>query len=133
MKRGSILVVEHNADTLSLWQWLLESEGFTVVAATNSAFAIQLLSDLRPDLILVDLMMPQAEGLTLIRRVRATKELATIPIVAITTYADQLLLGAATIGASAVLHKFEDLERLTSTIKQMIAGAATVEAPIDST
>ncbi|HZS44290.1 MAG TPA: response regulator [Blastocatellia bacterium] len=124
MKKASLLLAEDNADMRSLLKWLLESEGFTVIAAEDGRTAFQALDNLHPDVILTDLMMPGMDGVELIKRVRNTSEFAKTPIVAMTAYGPGYMSLASVAGADASIRKPEDLDVLVHTINEVLTKAA---------
>lgn len=123
MAKATLLIAEDNPDTRSLLRWLLESEGFDVTTAEDGAAALKFLDLTQPDVILTDLMMPQVDGIELIRRVRGSSDLANIPIVALTAYGSNYIAQAKNAGANATLRKPEDLDQLVDTINQFIPQA----------
>lgn len=83
----TILIVDDNATNLKLASVVLEMEGHAVVRALDAEQALQLLDDLVPDLILMDIGLPGMDGLTLARRLKATASLSGVPIVALSAFA----------------------------------------------
>ena len=84
---AKILLVEDNAANRYLATFLLEKNGFTVVHAGNGAEAVIAAQNERPDLILMDIQMPEVDGYEAARRIKAEPHLAHIAIVAVTSYA----------------------------------------------
>jgi len=82
--RGTILYVEDNPDNRMLIRRILGSEGYTVHEASSASQAFEVLQTLRPDLILMDINMPEMDGYTLTARIRALPDMNTVPIVALT-------------------------------------------------
>jgi len=121
-KEALILVVDDNPDTLELTALRLRMEGFEVIEARNGGKALKLLNERRPDLILTDIMMPEVDGLELIRRLRATPELSDIPIVIIT--AAKMRQQAVTSAAVASLTKPLDLMALVREVKRALPSLA---------
>jgi two-component system cell cycle response regulator DivK len=79
-----ILHVEDNPGNRLLIKRLLLSEGYRLLEAENARQAIDLLQKNKPDLILMDINMPDVDGYTLTKKIRNIPELGCIPIVAIT-------------------------------------------------
>lgn len=79
-----ILYVEDNPDNRLLVRRVLLAEGFTVHEAHNALQAMDLVSTLRPDLILMDINMPDVDGYTLTNQLKAIPTLRGVPIVALT-------------------------------------------------
>lgn len=82
-----ILVVDDNPMNLKLLRVLLAGEGWEVRTADSAAEARQVLSTFRPRLILMDIQLPDVDGLTLTRELKAAPATASVPVVAITSYA----------------------------------------------
>lgn len=79
-----IFHIEDNFDNRLLIRRLLQASGYQVVEAENATVALKGLQSVRPDLILMDINMPDIDGLTLTSRIKAFPELKGVPIVAIT-------------------------------------------------
>jgi two-component system cell cycle response regulator DivK len=79
-----ILCVEDNPENRTLLRRILAAEGYSVAEAANAFEALQLALVQAPDLILLDVNMPQVDGLTLASRLKAYPALGHVPIVAIT-------------------------------------------------
>ena len=83
-RRATILVVDDTPDNLSVLGELLQP-GYVVRAASSGRRALQVaVSDPRPDLILLDVMMPEMDGYEVLRRLRADPETASIPVIFVT-------------------------------------------------
>ena len=85
MKR--ILVVEDNEANLYLIRFILEKSGLEVIEARNGAEGVELAVKEKPDLIIMDLQLPDIDGLEATRRIRASEADSEIPIIALTSYA----------------------------------------------
>ncbi len=81
-----ILIADDFEDTRQVMNLFLEMKGHTVVEAANGEEAVERALKDRPDLILMDLSMPVMDGLTATRRIRAHRETAGIPIVALSAH-----------------------------------------------
>ncbi len=86
MKR-TILVIEDNEQNLYLATFLLEQSGFTVVAARSEPEGITAAARFQPDLILLDIQLPQMDGYAVARELRQNPALRDVPVVAVTSYA----------------------------------------------
>lgn len=81
---GTILYVEDDPNNRTLIRRILGAEGFTVHEAANASIAMETLKSLKPDLILMDINMPDVDGYTLTAKIRALPEMRSVPIVALT-------------------------------------------------
>ena len=85
MKR--ILVIEDNETNLYLIRFMLEKGGYEVIEAREGAVGVELAGKEKPDLILMDIQLPDIDGLEATKRIRASEADAEIPIVALTSFA----------------------------------------------
>jgi two-component system cell cycle response regulator DivK len=82
-----VLVVDDNEDNRQILVDLLSAAGYEIVAATNGLDAVSLATSEHPDLVLMDIQLPGIDGHEATRRIKATPELATVPVIAVTSYA----------------------------------------------
>jgi two-component system cell cycle response regulator DivK len=82
-----ILVVEDNELNMKLLNDVLEAHGYAVLATGEGAVAVAWARQYRPDLILMDLQLPDMSGLEVTRQLKADPETTSIPIVAVTAFA----------------------------------------------
>jgi CheY-like chemotaxis protein len=86
----TVLVVDDFDDTRLLLRTWFERRGFRVIEAENGVQAIRRAETEAPDLIIMDVQMPQLDGLAATRQIRSVKALGAVPIVAVSAYgADQ--------------------------------------------
>ena len=112
----TILIVDDFDDTRLLLRTWLQKRGFRVVEAENGNRAVAAAERIRPDLIIMDVEMPELDGLAATRKIRELKNLASVPILAVSAYgADQYRDYALAAGCNEyVSTPFEpdELERL---------------------
>ena len=82
-----ILVVEDTEDNRQIIRDLLSSVGYELIEAADGAEGVALARSQNPDLILMDIQLPQMDGYEATRQIRAISELAQVPIIAVTSYA----------------------------------------------
>lgn len=116
MSKPVILVVDDFDDTRLLLRTWLERKGFFVIEAENGIEAVSQAETNLPDLIIMDLEMPELDGLAATRKIRSVKELEKVPVLAVSAYgADQFRDDAIAAGCNEyVSTPFEpdDLEQL---------------------
>jgi DNA-binding response OmpR family regulator len=88
--KPSILVVDDEPDVLDLVEFNLQKSGFQVITATDGAAALEIARQRRPDLIVLDLMLPEMDGLELCKSLRAANDTAGIPIIMLTAKAAEI-------------------------------------------
>lgn len=82
-----ILLVEDNEVNRRLAGFLLRSQGYQVREATTAAAAFEMVEKERPDLIVMDIQLPEMDGLEITRRLKARPGTADIPVIAVTSFA----------------------------------------------
>lgn len=119
-KNESILVVDDSPDNLYLMQFVLESQGYKVGLANNGREALRKISGYQPDLILLDLMMPQMSGYEFINHLREDKNLSSIPVFLVTADKYTEDDDAIAAGANGVIHKPIDINELLSEVAKSL-------------
>ncbi len=125
----SILVVDDDTDIREGLSALLESEGFAVSEARNGQEGLELIKELSPALILLDLMMPVMNGWEFGRQLRSRPEWADIPVIVLSA-AGNVRGKASEFGALAYLPKPFDVEELLRLIRRALSLA---NSPVCST
>jgi pilus assembly protein CpaE len=117
-----ILIVDDDLDTLKLVGLILQRHGYEIIAANGGLPALQKAAAERPDIILLDLMMPDLDGYEVTRRLRADTALAHIPIVMFTakTMLDDKVAGFEA-GADDYLTKPTHPSELVAHVKALLA------------
>jgi len=87
MKGQRILVVDDDTDTVQLLTGLLQTAGYTVLAALDPNQALMQAQRERPALILTDILMPAGGGLSVLKRLKMSAKTGTIPIIVVTASA----------------------------------------------
>ena len=82
-----VLVVEDNRDNLDLMTFLLEAFGHDPVGAMSGARAVEIAGDVQPDVVLLDIQMPEMDGFETARALRENSALEDVPFVAVTALA----------------------------------------------
>jgi CheY-like chemotaxis protein len=118
---SSVLVVDDEKEFGKIVQEILERMGIHVLVAYDGRAALTLLKSATPDLMLLDIMMPEIDGLTLLRWIRADPKLCKIPAIVVSakvTKEDQL--AALEAGADAFIEKPMTLKVLEAAIRKFL-------------
>jgi DNA-binding response OmpR family regulator len=124
-----ILVVDDDPRLLHVVAMYLSIEGYDVDTASNGEEGLRLLEQRRPDLVILDVMMPGIDGLEACRRIKSNPETRTIPVVLFTALSrtDDVENGRAA-GANRFINKPFSLIGLGAVIRSFLAEDATVSA-----
>ena len=121
-----ILLIEDDADLFSLLKYNLEKEGFAMVGSQTGKGAIELCRRERPDLILLDIMLPDSDGLDICKGIRSHPELAHLPVIFLTARASETdrIVGLE-LGANDYIVKPFFIRELIARIKIQFRGQVT--------
>jgi two-component system, cell cycle response regulator DivK len=86
-RRQKVLIVEDNELNMKLFNDLLAAHGYDTVQTNDGITALELARSHRPDLILMDIQLPEISGLEVTRRIKEDEELQRIPVIAVTAFA----------------------------------------------
>jgi two-component system cell cycle response regulator DivK len=112
-------VVEDNERNMKLFRDVLQASGFRTLEATTGERAVELVLEHRPDLVLMDIQLPDIDGVEALNRVRADDRFTTVPVVALTAQAmegDRERFLAA--GFDGYLSKPVDIADFVATVKR---------------
>src|SRR5262245_7093269 len=87
-RRFRVLIVDDDQDSVDLLSRWLTMEGYDVTSATNGAEALQRIGSDRPDLVLLDLLIPPPDGMAVLRAAKRDRSMSTIPLVVMTVKRD---------------------------------------------
>jgi CheY-like chemotaxis protein len=117
----TILVAEDNEDTLFLLALQLQNSGYLVVEAQDGFEALAQLREKKPDLVLLDLMMPGLSGFEVLEQMQADAELRTIPVIVLSALADpDVISRCAGLGARDYVTKPYDPAELLRRISGVL-------------
>ncbi len=122
---GTILVIDDEPGARELLRRTLERAGYRVECATSGERGLSLAREIRPDLITLDILMPQIDGWSVLTTLKADDSLQDIPVIVVTMTDDQEL-GYA-LGAADYMSKPIDRARLTRVVERLVVGR---DAPI---
>ena len=89
MKKAKILVVDDERDIIELVSYNLEKEGFKVISATDGEKALELVSSDKPEVIILDLMLPGIDGLDVCRELKKNDQTSSIPVIMLTAKGEE--------------------------------------------
>jgi len=121
MRRLNVLLVEDDADARGLYGYMLALAGYKVKAVSNGLEAFAEIQVNRPDVIVTDIAMPVLSGVDLILAVRSDDELADLPVVAITSFGENLREQARAAGATESIDKPTELARIREVIDAAVS------------
>lgn len=117
-----ILIVEDYEDTRSFMKYLLEDKGYQVCEACNGIEAFDRFKQIHPDLILMDISLPEVDGLTATKAIRELEADGNhIPIIAVTAFGRLFYKKAIEAGCNELIDKPVDFNALEPVIHQYLA------------
>ncbi len=120
--KSTIMVVDDNPDIVEILCKILEEKGFNVRCACNGKDLFAGIEELKPDLILLDIMMPQMDGLEALTRLKGDRVTASIPVILLTAktrYKD--VLGGYKMGAECYITKPYTVRQLLTRIEAALS------------
>ena len=125
--KGTILYVEDNSDNRTLVRRILLSEDYKLLEATNAHEALELLTTAKPDLILMDINMPDMDGYTLTAKIKTMPGFERVPILALTA---NVMRGdrekTIEAGCDGYIQKPIDLDQLVKEIERFLLRSRNV-------
>ena len=125
-----ILVVDDEPDVTELVSYRLRKEGYEVEVINNPLLIMVKASEFRPDLFILDIMMPELDGIKICRMIRADKNMSSVPVIFLTARGstDDRIKGLET-GADDYISKPFDVKELVLRVGLLLKRIATGKAP----
>lgn len=115
-----ILIVDDLMDNLFLLQTVLEAEGYEVEVADSGRLAVSKVESGPPDLILLDVMMPDMDGYEVTRQIRQNQQLPYIPILLVTAHEEPKAAEGLSVGANDFIRKPIDFDELLARVQAFL-------------
>lgn len=119
---ATILLAEDHLDSREALRALLQAYGFHVLVAENGQEAVTIALAERPDLVLMDVMMPVMDGLQATRELRAAEGFRQVPVIAVTAM-DGARERALDAGCDGIIAKPLDVRQFVGTIREWLSRA----------
>ena len=123
-EKKTIMVVDDNPDIITIVKTILEGKGYNVLSAVSGPELLSHLKIEKPDLIILDIMMPEMDGLEVLSRLKGAAEWAAIPVILLTAkvqYED--VLGGYKLGADYYITKPFTSTQLVNGINLLLGEA----------
>ena len=126
--KPSVLIVDDESMTRDLLRLMLERAGFDILEAEDGLKALLMVAEKAPDVLLLDVMMPNMDGLTVCEKLRAQAETAVLPIILLSARANpESIQEGMKAGATRYLGKPVSREELVNTIREVLEGTPSTE------
>ncbi len=123
MKGSKIVYIEDQPDMIELVDLILGSKGYTVIGAEHGPEGMDIIERERPQLILLDVMMPDMDGWQLYDKLRSDDALKSIPVIIFTAKRDKMseLLGLNFAGVDGYVNKADGPKALIDSVESVLA------------
>jgi len=121
MRREKVVIIEDEEDILEIIEYNLSREGYKVYSAQDGEDGIKLINEEKPDIVILDLMLPGLNGIEVCRRLKADSLTAHIPVIMVTAKGEEsdIVLGLG-IGADDYVAKPFSPKELTARVKAVL-------------
>ena len=119
----TVLVIEDNKDNMELITFILENNGYKTIKAETGQQGLDIAREARPEFIILDIQLPDIDGLEVVQKLRSSEIDGTIPIIAMTSFAmvgDREKMMAA--GCNGYIEKPISPEKVMNQIRDIIGG-----------
>ena len=116
-----VLIVDDEPDVVRLIEFRLQKEGLDVVSCGDGRTALKLLDDEKPDLMILDIMMPLLDGMEVLRQIRSHRTTSRIPVIMLTAKTASVTVDEARqLWVSDYIMKPFDPEKLVAKVKKAL-------------
>jgi response regulator RpfG family c-di-GMP phosphodiesterase len=116
-----ILVIDDSNTNVVLLEAVFGSDGYKMLTATNAKDAFQVVLKEKPEIILLDLNMPEISGFDFLSRIKANKKTCDIPVIIVSALTDEMTIKSTmSLGAVAFIKKPIDIPLIRSTVSELL-------------
>jgi len=121
MSKSKIMVIDDDVKSLELMEAILVPRGYEVITTNNPLQAVALITVEKPDIVLLDVMMPVLDGYSVLSEIKKTKQISNIPVVMLTALGFELNKELAqNLGAAGYITKPVELAELMQTVSRVL-------------
>ncbi|HWQ36708.1 MAG TPA: response regulator [Blastocatellia bacterium] len=128
-RKPQILIIEDDEYSREALEYVLKAEGYETLSATEGRAGYRTACQVQPDVVVIDLRLPDVDGRRLIRLFRRSRKLREVPILVVTGFSQEDIPTARELGADLCLTKPVALEDYTRAVRDLITGHAKVHEP----
>ncbi|WP_316800160.1 response regulator [Pedobacter frigidisoli] len=115
-----LLICDDDIDIIEMLEIVLDDSGFDIITETDSKKVLELITDTRPQLVLMDLWMPVTSGDQILKRMREDENLSSIPVVIMSAAQDGKEV-ASKAGANGYIPKPFDIDKLMQKVDELMS------------
>ena len=129
-----VLIVDDELNILELLDFNLKKEGYDVMRADTGEKAVIMLEQVRPDIVLLDQMLPGLDGLGVLKKMRANESMADIPVIMVTARSEEIdkIIGLE-LGADDYITKPFSMRELLARVKALLRRTKRPDTPVPAT
>lgn len=129
-----VLVVDDEQNILELLEFNLKKEGYDVLRADTGEMAVTILGKTRPDIVLLDQMLPGIDGLNVLKKIRSDDTLARMPVIMVTARSEEIdkIIGLE-LGADDYITKPFSMRELSARVKALLRRTKKSDTPTPAT
>ncbi|WP_316809138.1 response regulator [Pedobacter agri] len=116
----TLLICDDDVDIIEMLEIVLDDSGFDIITEADSKKVLELISSIRPQLVLMDLWMPVISGDQILTRMREDENLASIPVVIMSAAQDGKQI-ASKAGANGYISKPFDIDKLMQKVNEFMS------------
>ena len=118
----TVMVIDDSPFIVDIFVTMLQRGGYQTVAAYGGQEALDTLSNVKPDLILLDIMMPNIDGFTTLKKIRSNKDYRNIKIILLSAKTGEADIRKGTeLGADAYITKPYSIKKLTEKVEELLS------------